>query len=88
VPFDSGYAALGLESVIGLGNGLAVGTNAQAYDMNMLMICIGVANDDVRAGLQAKVFEQGFGNLAPCRRIEIGVFGCGGKHQVRNRPVQ
>ena len=86
--FDSGHAALGLVSVISLGDGLAVGTNAQAYDVNMLMIRIGVANDDVRAGMQAKVFEQGFGNLAPRRRIEIRVFGCGGKNQVRNRSVQ
>ena len=86
--FDSRHAALGLVSVIGLGDCFTVRANAQAYDMNMLMICIGVANDDVRAGLQAKVFEQGFGNLAPRRRIEIGVFGRGGKHQVSNCPVQ
>lgn len=86
--FDSCHAALGFVSVIGLGDSLAVRANAQAYDVNMLMIGIGVANDDVRAGLQAKVFEQGFGNLAPRRRIEIGVFGCGGKDQVSNCPVQ
>ena len=85
--FDSRHAALGLVSVIGLGNSLAVRADAQANDVNVLMIRIGVANDDVRAGMQAKVFEQGFGNLTPRRRIQIRVFGRGRQHQVRDRTV-
>ena len=35
--------------------------------MNVLVIGVGVAKNGVLTGLQTKVFEQGFGNLAPRR---------------------
>ncbi len=81
-------AALDLVAVIAVAHGLAVGTNAQACDVDVLVVGVRVLKNDVRARQQTKVFENSGGNLAPRRRIDIGVFRRSGQHDVRNGPVQ
>ena len=81
-------AALDLVAVIAVAHGLAIGTNPQACDVDVLVVGVRVLKNDVRARQQAKVFENNGSNLTPRLRIEVGVFRCSRQHDVRDSPVQ